>query len=92
MVKKDVTYIEPIDKLPRLLKKTKKGVMYDKTLEQFLSSNSKIAKVKPEVGKSAAVFSALTKRVRKKKLPIKLRVRTDPDTKKMSIYLERTDI
>jgi hypothetical protein len=91
MVKKESIYIEPVEKLPKLLKKTQKGAMYDKTLEQFLSSNSKIAKVKPEVGKSAAVFSALTKRVRKKKLPIKLRVRTDPDTKKITLYLERTD-
>jgi hypothetical protein len=55
-------------------------------------SNVKYAKVKPEVGRSAAVFSALTKRIKSQNLPVRIRVRTDSDTKKVSLYLERTDL
>ena len=90
--KKEEKYIEPVEKLPKLRKKTRKGEKYDKILQQFKAGNMRYARIKPEVGRSAAVFSALTKRIRRQKLPIRIRVRTDPETKKMSLYLERTDL
>ena len=85
-------YIEPVQKLPKARRITRRKEKYDEALKQFMVSNSKYAKVKPEVGKSAAVFSALTKRIKTQNLPVRIRVRTDSDTKKVSLYLERTDL
>jgi len=89
---KKSSYIEPVQKLPKARRITRRKEKYDEALNQFMVSNSKYAKVKPEVGKSAAVFSALTKRIKTQNLPVRIRVRTDSDTKKVSLYLERTDL
>lgn len=89
---KEEKYISPVEELPKLRRKTKRGEKYDKALEQFMLSNVKYAKVEPTVGKSAAVFSALTKRIKRGNLPVRVRVRTDLETKKVSLYLERTNL
>lgn len=92
MSKKKSTYIEVVKELPKARRISRRKEKYDKTLKQFLESNVKYAKVKPEVGKSAAVFSALTKRIKRGNLPVRVRVRTDPETKRVNLYLERTDL